>query len=123
VKNQRPTPVPRTPALVRRGAAAFAVGLGLGGPACGELASSRDPTPPQPVPPQPDPEKDDASTPLLDAGSDAALGFDVSLGLDVSLDLDVSLGTDEGPDPSVDGGDLLDAEDDVRPHPILPPPR
>src|SRR5580704_8050422 len=61
----KPTPVPRTPALVRRGAAALAVGFGLTGTACGGIeapiqplptdGSSSEGEPPVPQPPVPQP--------------------------------------------------------------------
>jgi hypothetical protein len=37
---RKPTPVPKTPALVRKGAATIAVGFGLTGAACGGLATT-----------------------------------------------------------------------------------
>jgi len=46
----KPTPVPKTPALVRRGVAAFAVGLGLTGSACGDEVTTQNSHPPQPLP-------------------------------------------------------------------------
>jgi hypothetical protein len=44
----KPTPVPKTPALVRGSVLAIAVGVGLGGGACGGLATSSGGPPPQP---------------------------------------------------------------------------
>jgi hypothetical protein len=46
----KPTPVPKTPALLRRGVAAFAVGLGLTGTACGDEITTQNSHPPQPLP-------------------------------------------------------------------------
>lgn len=48
-RERKPTPPPKTPALVRRGVVALAVGLGLSGAACGGEVVGDSP-PPQPTP-------------------------------------------------------------------------
>jgi hypothetical protein len=68
----KPSPVPKSPALVRGRALAVALGVGLGGLACGGIETGGGGggggNPPQPLPPQPDGGDD---------GGDDAMNLDV----------------------------------------------
>lgn len=120
MEKPKPSRVPKTPALARRGAAALAVGLGLSGAAaCGDLASSPAPNPPQPMPPQPGEEKD--ASPAVEGASDAAVGTDAAAALDTRAPIDGSAGLDADVGTGLDGSRSVDATDFDR-YIILPPP-
>lgn len=101
-RERKPTSPPKTPALVRRGVVAIAVGLGLSGVACGGEVLE-DSQPPQPTP-----------SPKGDAG---AKGMEGTGGK--SLD---EAGLGEGESPTWDGspGDAVDDVEWLTPLPRIP---
>jgi len=108
---RKPTPPPKVPALVRRGVAAAAVGLGVGGAACGgSIDGTRKAT--------------DASDPADTGGADGASGVG-----DAGVRSDASLGDDSGHAVSTEDaaaaedGAIQDGRTDApRILPPLPPP-
>jgi hypothetical protein len=120
-RERKPTPPPKTPALVRRGVVALAVGLGLSGAACGGEVVG-DSQPPQPTP------KGDAGAkgmggtggkPFDEAGLGAYDGTSPWEGSAEDAGDDVEWLT---PDAGTDAPDEADSDEDVRIVPILPPP-
>ncbi len=134
----KPTQVPKTPALVKRGIAAMAVGFGLSGAACGgELDPT--PLPPQPLPPDAGSTTDGSSVadavsefpapvfvpqpppplPALDSGSSADATPDVFI---TPLPPPIPPPTPLPPLPAMDAGFTSDAAlDALPPLPPLPP--
>jgi hypothetical protein len=127
-RERKPTPPPKTPALVRRGVVALAVSLGLSGAACGGEVVGDTP-PPQPTP-----------YPKGDAGAKGMGGTDGESLDEAGFVEESSLwegstgdaGDDvEGltPDTGTDALDEADSDQDVRivpplPFPpVLPPPK
>jgi hypothetical protein len=126
-RERKPSPPPKTPALVRRGVVALAVGLGLSGAACGEVVGD-DSQPPQPAP-----------SPKGDAGAKGMGGIggnsfdEAGFGEEESSPLDASPGdaVDDVewlppltriPDAGMDAPGEADSDQDVRIIPPLPPP-
>ncbi len=74
---RKPTPPPKTPALVRTGVAAFVVGLGLTGAACGDEIVTGDGGDPLPFPPAPTPAGGGDGSASDDVFDDGTTGSDV----------------------------------------------
>jgi len=121
MEKPKPSRVPKTPALVRRGAAALAVGLGLSGAAaCGDLASS--PARTRHSRCLPSLERRRNASPAVEGASDAAVGTDAAAALDTSALIDGSAGLDADVGTGLDGSRSVDATDFEIATLSFPPP-
>jgi hypothetical protein len=120
-RERKPTLPPKTPALVRRGVVALAVGLGLSGAACGGEVTG-DSQPPQPTP---SPKGDAGAKGMGGTGGkpfDEA-GFGEYDGKTSPFEGSAEDAGDDvewlTPDTGIDAPSEADADEDVR---IVPPP-